>query len=380
VFLSHPLKKFILFHKKQHPKAMGEKEINRFLTYLAVEKKVAASTQNSPHEISFRFHNDRLLCLYSSPGIRSIIKLSHGVKALCAIVFLYRDVLDIDLGDFGNFIWAKKPTKVPVVFTLEEVDVILDQLSGIKWIMANLLYGAGLRLMECLRLRVQDVDFSYNQTIVRDGKGAKDRITLLPEIIKQPLQEQLRKVKLQHEKDLKVGSGTVYLPYALERKYTNANKEWRWKYVFPASKLSIDPRSGVKQRHHLGEKFLQQAVKEAISKAGITKNAGCHTLRHSFATHLLEAGYDIRTVQELLGHEDVNTTMIYTHVLKKGVMDVRSPADMMGKTDLLHPGNPLKKLPSELQTQFKDTVNSRYNGDLAAAISAFLELHGKTAL
>jgi integron integrase len=204
---------------------------------------------------------------------------------------------------------------------------VLAQLEGPKWLMANLLYGSGLRLMECLRLRVKDIDFGYSQIIVRDGKGGKDRVTILPDTLKPPLKSHFDKVKTLHENDLRLGFGGVYLPYALERKYPNANHQWCWQYIFPASKLSVDPRSGRMQRHHIAEDVLQRAVSSAIRQAGISKPASCHTFRHSFATHLLEDGYDIRTVQELLGHSDVRTTMIYTHVLNKGGKGVKSPVD-----------------------------------------------------
>ncbi len=262
-----------------------------------------------------------------SYGVNKNVAASTQNQALCAIVFLYTEVLKQELGDIGEVVWAKKPKKLPVVFSRQEVKALLGQLSDVKWIIGYLLYGAGLRLMECLRLRVQDIDFSYNQINVRDGKGKKDRRTMLPEIVKEPLRKHLEKVKIQHEKDLKRGFGTVYLPYALAQKYPNAKKSWHWQYAFPSKNLSIDPRSGEEQRHHLSEIVLQRAVKVAILKAGINKHAGCHTLRHSFATHLLEDGYDIRTVQELLGHSDVKTTMIYTHVLNKGGLAVKSPAD-----------------------------------------------------
>jgi len=323
---------------------MGEKEINQFLTHLAVNEKVSASTQN---------------------------------QALCAIVFLYKHVLKEEVGDLGEIIWAKKPQKLPEVFTHNEVQDVIAKLEGIYWILGTLMYGSGLRLIECMRLRVKDIEFASKKVIVRSGKGEKDRITMLPELVISALEEHLEQVKKVHKKDLKKGFGTVYLPYALAKKYSNANREWIWQYVFPASKLSIDPRTGVKQRHHLDESAVQKAVKQAIRKAGIIKQASCHTFRHSFATHLLEAGYDIRTVQELLGHEDINTTMIYTHVLNKGVLGVRSPADMLGKNNFLNRGNPLAMLPPVLQKGFEDIVNNRYNGDLAAAISAFLDLHGK---
>jgi len=290
------IRKFILFHNKRHPAEMGATEIGQFITDLAMKKHVAASTQN---------------------------------QALSAILFLYNEVLQQEIGTIDNLVWAKRPKRLPVVLTRDEVKAIMRQLSGTTWIMAMLLYGSGLRLMECLRLRVQDIDFTYKQITVRDAKGQKDRITMLPQILIDPLKQHLKKVKALHEKDLQAGYGTVYLPNALERKYRNANRQWNWQYVFPASQLSIDPRSGRKQRHHLDENVLQRAVKIAIQKAGINKHASCHTLRHSFATHLLEAKYDIRTVQELLGHQDLNTTMIYTHVLNKGGMGVSSPADSL---------------------------------------------------
>ena len=290
------VKKFILFHNKRHPKEMGEKEINEFLTHLAVNRKVAASTQN---------------------------------QALCAIIFLYKHVLKIDIGDLGEMVWAKKPKNLPVVFTVEEADAVLKKLSGTYQLMARMLYGSGLRLLECLRLRVKDVDFGYHQITVRDGKGSKDRVTMLAEKIVESLTNHLKQVKKIHEQDLKAGYGIVYLPCALERKYPNANKEWGWQYVFPAKQLSIDPRTGIKRRHHIYETVLQKAVKQAIKKAGITKQASCHTFRHSFATHLIETGSDIRTVQELLGHEDIKTTQIYTHVLNKGGLGVKSPLDLL---------------------------------------------------
>jgi integron integrase len=292
----HWIRRFILFHNKRHPNEMGETEINSFLTHLAANEKVSASTQN---------------------------------QALCAVVFLYKHVLKKDLGDFGEFPWAKKRKSLPVVFTREEAKAALQQISGTHWIMAMLLYGAGLRLSECLQLRVKDIDFAYKQITVRDSKGDKDRVTMLPEKIIEPLKKHLEKVKKLHEKDLKEGYGMVYLPDALERKYKNADKEWGWQFAFPASQISTDPRSGIRRRHHVYETVLQKAVKEAIRKAGIFKHASCHTFRHSFATHLLESGYDIRTIQELLGHKSVETTMIYTHVMNKGAMAVKSPANMV---------------------------------------------------
>ena len=290
------IKRFIIFHNKMHPRTMGEEEINRFLTHLAVKEHLSASTQN---------------------------------QALCAIVFLYKHVLQKDLGDFGEIIWSKKSKKLPVVFSHKEAKAVIDQLSGIHWLMAMLLYGAGLRLSECLELRVKDVDFGYNQIIVRDAKGGNDRVTILPEKVKKPLRGHLREVKKIHEADLRIGFGRVYLPYALKKKYPNADKEWGWQYVFPATKISTDPRTGIRRRHHIYETVLQKAVKQAIRSAEIAKQASCHTFRHSFATHLLEAGYDIRKIQELLGHKDVKTTMIYTHVVNKGIMGIKSPVDAM---------------------------------------------------
>ncbi|WP_155312807.1 integron integrase [Desulfosarcina ovata] len=290
------IKRYIYFHKKQHPEDMDENHITDFLNYLAVDRKVASSTQN---------------------------------QALCALVFLYRHVLKKDLPQFENLIHAKRPSKLPVVFTREEVRDILLQLEGVTWIMGQLLYGAGLRVMECVRLRIKDIDFGYRQITVRDGKGHKDRITMLPVIVVEPLKRHLEKTKKAHELDLEAGFGKVFLPYALERKYPHANKSWDWQYVFPASRRSIDPRSGAEQRHHLSEAVLQRAIKKAIKTNNISKPGSCHSMRHSFATHLLESGYDIRTVQELLGHKDVSTTMIYTHVLNKGGKGVQSPSDTL---------------------------------------------------
>lgn len=287
-------KRFILFHNKRHPKDMGAEEVRAFLAYLVTERNVSPSTQN---------------------------------QALHSILFLYREVLQIELPPLGDLQPAKKPAKLPVVFTQEEVQRILEQMEGRKLLMASLLYGTGMRLTELLRLRVKDIDFQQNQITIREGKGSKDRVTMLPLSLKEPLLEHLKKVKQAHETDLLEGFGNVELPFALATKYPQAEKEWKWQYVFPAPKRSIDPRSGIERRHHLDQSVLQKAMKEAMRKAGITKHGSCHTLRHSFATHLLESGYDIRTVQELLGHEDVSTTMIYTHVLNRGGLGVRSPLD-----------------------------------------------------
>lgn len=289
-------KRFILFHNKKHPKDMGSFEVEQFLSHLAVKMNVAASTQN---------------------------------QALSAILFLYKDVLEIELPWLKNVKRAKKPEKLPVVFSKNEVVAVMSSMEGIHWIMANILYGAGLRLMECARLRIKDVDFDYRQIVVRDGKGRKDRITMLPNVIEDLLRKHIDKVKIIHERDLEEGFGEVYMPYALERKYPNANKEWGWQYVFPARKRSLDPRSGKIRKHHIDEKSIQRAVKKAVKAAKVSKPGSCHSLRHSFATHLLEVGYDIRTVQELLGHKDLRTTMIYTHVLNKGGKAVISPADIL---------------------------------------------------
>ncbi len=276
------IKRYIFFHRKRHPLEMGAPEMEQFLNHLAVERRVAASTQN---------------------------------QALSALVFLYREVLKKDFDSMDNLERAKKPMRLPVVLTESEVRNVLAHLDGRNWLMASLL------------LRVKDVDFDYRQITVRDGKGNKDRVTMLPESSVGPLRSHLEKVKALHEQDLAAGYGDIYLPFALERKYKYAGKQWAWQYVFPAAKRSIDPISGIERRHHVDEKVLQRAVKLAVRAARITKPATCHTFRHSFATHLLTNGQDIRTVQELLGHKDVSTTMIYTHVLNKGGRGVRSPLD-----------------------------------------------------
>lgn len=288
------IRRFIIFHQKRHPKEMGVDEIRQYLSHLATHGNVAASTQN---------------------------------VALAALLFLYREVLLIDLPLIEGVERAKRPQRIPVVLTTEEVKRVLAHIAGTHHLMASLLYGAGLRLMECVRLRVKDLDFDYRQIIVRDGKGEKDRRTILPSPLIEPIQRHLDKTRLQHEEDVRQGYGRVYLPYALERKYPNAAIDWLWQYVFPAAKLSIDPRTGERRRHHASEDRLQKAVRQAIQRAGIEKRASCHTLRHSFATHLLEDGYDIRTIQELLGHADISTTMIYTHVLNRGGRGVRSPLE-----------------------------------------------------
>jgi integron integrase len=248
-------------------------------------------------------------------------------QALSALLFLYKEVLGMALPWLNDMKRAKKPQRLPVVLTVEEARRVLARLDGQHGLMAGLLYGAGLRLLECARLRVKDVDFEMRQITVRDGKGEKDRVTMLPQSVLEPLRAHLEKVKVLHEHDLEDGFGEVYLPYALDRKYPKAAQEWGWQYVFPAANRSTDPRSGQARRHHVDEQSLQRAVKKAVRAAGLSKPASCHTLRHSFATHLLESGYDIRTIQELLGHKDVSTTMIYTHVLNRGGQGVVSPLD-----------------------------------------------------
>jgi integron integrase len=288
------IRRFIIYHKKRHPREMGVNEIRQYLSHLATDGNVAASTQN---------------------------------VALSALLFLYREVLLIELPLIEGVQRAKRPQRIPVVLTIEEVKRVLAQMDGTHHLMASLLYGARLRLMECVRLRVKDLDFDYRQIIVRDGKGEKDRRTILPSPLTEPLRRHLARVRLEHEEDVRQGYGRVYLPYALERKYPSAAADWLWQYTFPAAKFSVDPRTGERRRHHASEDRLQKAVRRAIQNARVEKRASCHTLRHSFATHLLEDGYDIRTIQELLGHADISTTMIYTHVLNRGGRGVRSPLE-----------------------------------------------------
>ena len=286
--------RFIRFHKMRHPAQMGEGEMSEFLTHLARAGNVSAATQN---------------------------------QALSALLFLYKEVLKQRVGWLQNVERAKKPARLPVVLTRDEVHKVFAHLHGTARLMARLLYGSGLRLMECVRLRVKDIDFAYARITVRDTKSGRDRVTMLPVNIAAALQLHLNKVKLQHEQDLADGFGEVWLPDALSRKYPRTAREWSWQFVFPSSRISIDPRTQTKRRHHIDESALQQAVKRAVRSASLAKSASCHTFRHSFATHLLENGYDIRTVQELLGHKDVSTTMIYTHVLNKGGHGVPSPLD-----------------------------------------------------
>lgn len=291
------LARFCLYSGNRSPEELGTADVVSFLQYLAVRRNVTASTQN---------------------------------QALNALVFFYGQVLKKPLGDLGGFVRAKRPKTLPVVLTKTEIFRLFEKMTGKQKLMASLLYGTGMRLMDCVRLRVQDIDFEYKQIVVRDGKGQKDRVVPLPESLVDRLHKHLAEVRLLHEKDLADGFGEVFLPDALSRKYQKAAKEWGWQYVFPSGRLSVDPRSGQTRRHHIHENGLQKAVKKAAKEAGLTKRVNCHSLRHSFATHLLESGYDIRTVQELLGHANVSTTMIYTHVLNRGGKGVSSPLDSLG--------------------------------------------------
>ena len=288
------IKRFVLHFDKRHPSEMGAREVEAFLTHLAVQGRVAASTQN---------------------------------QAKSALLFLYREVLERDLPWLEDVERAKAPKRLPVVLTQDEAQTVLSRLKGTHWLVAGLLYGSGLRIMEALRLRVKDLEFTRGEILVREGKGFKDRVTMLPAMLIEPLKVHLKRVKVLHDQDVAEGFGEVYLPYALDRKYPNAAREWGWQYVFPSNNRSVDPRSGAVRRHHVQDQAIQRAIRQAVRDAGIVKPATPHTLRHSFATHLLTSGYDIRTVQELLGHKDVATTMIYTHVLNKGGRGVTSPLD-----------------------------------------------------
>jgi integron integrase len=288
------IKRYIFFHNKRHPRDLDAEAVRAFLTHLAVNEHVAASTQN---------------------------------QAFNALLFLYRQVLKMEPLNIKGVERARNSRSLPVVFSKEEANAVIAHLKGDDKLIASLLYGSGLRIMEAVRLRVKDIDFSRGEITVRDGKGEKDRLTMLPRSLAAALQVQIEAVKQLHEHDLKRGYGEVYLPYALDKKYQHAATDFLWQYVFPAAKLSVDPRSGKTRRHHVSEQNVQRAVKTALRQAGLRKNGTCHAFRHSFATHLLEDGYDIRTVQELLGHKDVRTTMIYTHVLNKGGRGVRRPLD-----------------------------------------------------
>jgi integron integrase len=292
----HWIKRYIFFHKKRHPLEMANVDVETFLTNLAIKKHVSASTQN---------------------------------QAFSALLFLYREVLNKRLEGPINSLRAKRSKRLPTVLSKEETLKIIQCMSGVHQLMAKLLYGSGLRLSECVELRVKDIDFAQHQIIIRDAKSLKDRVTILPESLVKPLQEHLERVKKLHQEDLKKGGGSVYLTFALGRKYPGASREWGWQYVFPSVRLARDPRDGVLRRWYMSETTLQRAVHKAACLSGINKRVSCHTFRHSFATHLLQNGYDIRTVQELLGHKDVKTTMIYTHILNRGGLAVRSPIDML---------------------------------------------------
>jgi integron integrase len=290
------IRRFIVFHGKRHPRDLGEAEVSAFVSSLAA-RGVSASTQN---------------------------------QALSAVLFLYEAVVGRRLPWMDGIVRAQRPVRLPVVLSRAEVAALLGRLRGPVWLMASLMYGGGLRLLECAELRVKDVSFDRRELTIRDGKGGKDRLTMLPALLESALVDHLVRVKAQHEADLAAGRGAVALPGALRLKYPNAPREWAWQWVFPATRFYLDEQTGERRRHHLHESVLQRAVKDAARAAGITRPATCHTLRHSFATHLLEAGYDIRTIQELLGHRDVSTTMICTHVLNRGGRGVRSPLDSLG--------------------------------------------------
>jgi integron integrase len=288
------IRRFVVFHGKRHPSMLGAGDVEAFLTALAVDGRVAASTQN---------------------------------QAKSALLFLYKEVLGVELPWLDGIETAKAPRRLPVVLTHDEVARLLARLTGVHRLIGGLLYGTGLRIMEAMRLRVKDVEFSRREIVVRDGKGGKDRMTMLPVRLVAPLREQIAHARELHRADLEAGHGAVWLPFALAHKYPSAARDWGWQYVFPATGRSVDPRDGIERRHHLADQAFQRAMKSALRDSGIVKPATPHTLRHSFATHLLESGYDIRTVQELLGHRDVATTMIYTHVLNRGGRGVVSPLD-----------------------------------------------------
>jgi integron integrase len=294
----HWIRRYIEFYRHQHPRQFAESDVNHFLTHLVVKEHVAASTQN---------------------------------QALSAILFLYEHVLEQPLDRIEGVVRARRPKRLPVVLTVDEVSRVMAHLSGDKWLIAMLLYGAGLRLLEALRLRVKDLDFERGEITVREGKGDKDRVTMMPQAVIPALQAHLRRVETIHQRDVADGYGRVELPHALARKYPNANREWRWQYVFPQERRWVNARTGEQGRHHVHESLVQKSISRAVRKAKLTKRVTSHTFRHSFATHLLAEGYDIRTVQELLGHKDVRTTMIYTHVLNRGGRGVRSPADGLAR-------------------------------------------------
>lgn len=293
------IRRFIRFHGLRHPTDLAEAEVAAFLNHLAVDRLVASSTQT---------------------------------QALCALLFLYTHVLGRPLGRIQDFTWARSRSRVPVVLTREEVERVLRELRGTPWLVAVMLYGSGLRLLECLQLRVKDVDLARGEIRVRDTKGGRPRVTVLPSAVREPLGRHLEAARRQYDEDVARGAGGVELPGALATKYPGGPRQWAWQWVFPATRQYVDRVTGERRRHHLHESVIQRAVQAAVRRSGISKRASCHTLRHSFATHLLEAGYDIRTVQELLGHKDVSTTMVYTHVLNRGGLGVRSPADLLDES------------------------------------------------
>jgi integron integrase len=295
------VKRFVLFHGRRHPDSMGKEEVRAFLSSLAVEDQVSASTQN---------------------------------QALAALLFLYSAVLKKEIGQVEEFAHARRPARLPVVLTRSEVAAVLAGLKGAMWLAASLMYGAGLRLLECVCLRVKDLDFDACQLIVRRGKGQRDRLTMLPDEIIDLMRLHLSEVQQQHREDVARGAGYVELPFALNSKYPNAAREWAWQWVFPASRMYFHEQTGQRRRHHLHETAVQRAIRQAVKDSGVPKLASCHTLRHSFATHLLEAGYDIRTIQKLLGHRDLRTTMLYTHVVNRGPLGVRSPLDGLGSAPI----------------------------------------------
>ena len=318
------VRNYINFHKGKHPRELKAEDISKYLSHLAEDRKVSASTQN---------------------------------QALCALVFLYKKVLDKDPGDLKNLIWAKKRKFIPPVLGVQEVSKVIENLSGVQKTIACLLYGCGMRLNECLRLRVKDLDFEQNIIFIQEPKEGRSRTVPFPNAIKDALKKQLINVKKLHDKDLVEGYGKVYMPYALERKYPNANKQFRWQFVFPSAVRSVDPRSGITRRHHLYDNIMQKAVAKAVMLAGIQKKVSCHTFRHSFATHLLDSGTDIRTVQSLLGHKDVKTTMIYTHVTLEKGMGTKSPLDLITNSELLETN--IKNRPSNFYAFFTSYLKQK---------------------
>ena len=330
---------FLDYFEGRHPSDITPQDINAYLSHLAIDREVAGSTQN---------------------------------QALCAIVFFYKHVLGREPGEFGEIAWSKRAPRLPVVLTLDETRRLFSQMQGQPRLMAELLYGTGMRIIELLRLRVKDVDFARDLITVREGKGNKDRTALLPSRLVDPLKAHLQRIREQHAADLAAGGGTVHLPQALARKYPNADREWVWQYVFPAGQTSRDPRSGRMQRHHLGDDYLQRAIRSASRASGLGKPVHCHTLRHSFATHLLEAGTDVRTIQELLGHNDLNTTMIYTHVVKRGPYGVASPLDRLQQIEPPVVDGPSRVAPPEIAVQTSVVRTPGHLRRLLRSVFAFI--------